>query len=223
MYTMTRTYNLISTTMPPGMEVAGAFALAGLDGGLIGWLLFSTRGAAPGPQRTIANLMIMVCLAGVTASVVGDTFLIYDPTTKETIGTISIWVTIFVIMANVAGFIGVELTAPEQALRDAEHSMMHELERQRAQHIQDNAAQLSAEAAKAQANAYIKEVLARFQGTNGNGNGNSETATYQKDGDDSAELRQAEALAERDAKLINAAIKAYDPEGKALRPRSRAS
>jgi hypothetical protein len=164
---------LISKTMPDGWQVAGFFALAALDGGLLAWLFWTTRSSAPGAQRAIGQLMIVVCLAGIAAAVLGDTMMNFDPSTKETIGATAVWVTGFIIIANIAGAIAAEMTDPDQAMRDADRAVTHELKRQKAEQLITNAPSIASAVASREAEHHAQQMLARFshgQAPSSNGN-----------------------------------------------------
>lgn len=216
-FTATRTVHLITTTLPGDASIAAYFALAGLDLGVLAWLFWTTRAAAPGVQRTIGSLMIIVDLVGITAAVLGDTMLMVDKGSQGLVQMAAMWIVPIVIMANVAAGIAAHLFNPAQDIRDAEHAFQYELERKRANYIQNNAGRLSAETGEAEGQAYVDEMLARYaaarQKRNWNGNGNGQ-ATYQKDAPDTTHV--ADELADAIARIEAAG-------GKVTRPRGRAN
>lgn len=167
--------------MPEGQQIAGFFALAALDGGLLAWLFWTTRASAPGAQRTIGTLMIVTDLVGIAAAVLGDTLMNFDPTTRETIGITAVWVVGFIIVANIAGAIAKEITDPDQATRDAERAVTYELKRQKAEHLTANAPEIAARVAGAEADHWANQMVAAFQSRNGNGGGSGKASVYQKD------------------------------------------
>ena len=180
-YTATRSYDLISQTMPEGQQIAGFFALAALDGGLLAWLFWTTRSSAPGAQRTIGTLMIVMDIAGIAAAVLGDTMMNFDPSTKEGIGTIAVWIVGFIIVFNIAGTIAAEVTNPEQQMRDASRAVTYELQRQKAEQLTTNAPEIAARVAGIEAEHWANQQVAAFQQAfHRNGNGNGKAMTYQK-------------------------------------------
>lgn len=181
-YTGSRSYDLISKTLPADQQITGFFALAALDGGLLAWLFWTTGAAAPGTQQAIGTLMIIVCIVGIAAAVLGDTMMNFDPSTKEGIGTIAVWVTGFIIVANIMGFTAATLADPKQAMRNAERAVTHELQRQKAEHLINNAPEIASHVAAIEAKHHADQMVAAFQqtGMSKNGNGNGQT-TYQKD------------------------------------------
>ena len=222
-YTGTRSFDLISQTMPEGQQIAGFFALAALDGGLLAWLFWTTRSSAPGSQRTIGTLMIIVDLAGIAAAVLGDTLMNFDPSTRETIGITAVWVVGFIIVANIAGTIAAEITNPEQAMRDASRAVTHELGRQKAEHLITNAPEIAARVSAAEAEHWANQMVAAFQQKGGSRNGQGQgTMAYQQQ---SPELGAAlaEMEANQQAEDLARAIELIEARGgKVTRPKSRA-
>lgn len=211
-YTATRSYDLISQTMPQGQQIAGFFALAALDGGLLAWLFWTTRSSAPGAQRTIGTLMIIVDIAGIAAAVLGDTLMNFDPSTREGIGTLAVWIVGFIIVANIAGTIAAEITNPDQQMRDAARAVTHELNRQKAEHLTTNAPEIAAQVASAEAQHWANQMVAAFQHKQDRpgANGQTPTTAYQKDTPNVPESEFEHARA-----IIEAA------GGKVTRPRSK--
>lgn len=170
-FSASRSVHLVQTTLPQGDgQIMGFAALAALDGGVLGWFIFCTRGAAPGRQRVIGYIMLIVDLVGVVAALLGDTWLVAGQDAKL-VGMVALWLLPIIIGLNVIGAYTAHLMDPSQALRDAEHQMQHELEKQRAEHIKANAGQISQAVSKVQAEQYMAEMLARFEGASGGGGG----------------------------------------------------
>lgn len=212
-YTATRSYDLIASTMPEGQQIAGFFALAALDGGLLAWLFWTTRSAAPGAQRTIGNLMVVVCLTGIAAAVLGDTLVNYDPSTKGSIGLTAVWVTGFIIVANIAGTISAELVNPEQQMRDADRAIISEIRRQKAEHLISNAPTIARGVAEAEAIHHAEQMVAGFRSAfAGNGNGAKKTFSADAPAVLAREAPSEEAIAQAQA-VIEAA------GGKVVRPK----
>jgi hypothetical protein len=200
-FSITCNYNILSQTLPEGQQIMGFFGLFALDFGLLCWLFWTTRASAPGKQRVLGFIMVIVDLVGVAAGILGDMMLNFDPKTRDTIGLVAVWVIGFVIVVNIAGAIATEITDPDQEGRDAERAFSHELTHQKARALMAQAPERAADIADAEAalkagqmmaafrrptsgntRKQIDEIIAALQGKkptpNKNGNG---TATYQKD------------------------------------------
>ena len=193
-FSVTCNYDILSETLPAGREIVGFFGLFALDFGLLCWLFWTTRASAPGIQRIIGVLMVIVDLVGVAAGIIGDMMLNFDPTTRESIGLVAVQVIEFVIIANIAGAIAAEITSPEQAMRDAKRAVTHELDRKKAEHLINNASEIAADVAITEAKHWADQAIASFSG-NGSSKGNGPARVYQKDaptsevGDEFAQAR----------------------------------
>jgi hypothetical protein len=169
-FTATRSVNLIQSTMPADSQMVAYAALAGLDGGMLAWLFWTTRSAKGGVQRTIGSLMIIVDLAGIAAAVLGDTMLIAG-TDPEMVGMVSIWVIPIIIIANIAATIVSHMFDPAQNLRDAQRSVSDELERQKAEWMKANAATIASSVGPAAGAHAAQQMLAQFQAMSHGQNG----------------------------------------------------
>jgi len=176
-FTATRSVHLIQSTMPAEYSIMAYAALAGLDGGVLAWLFWTTRTAHSGVQRTIGTLMIIVDLAGIAAAVLGDTMLVSDLGNKELVGTVAIWIVPVVIVANVAACVVAHVADPAQELRDADRAVWDELSRQKAQYLVNNAATIAATVAGEEADHHAEEMIAAFASKDGHG-----THTYASEG-----------------------------------------
>jgi len=150
-FTAARSVHLIQYTLPPDAQILAYAALAGLDGGVLAWLFWTTRTAAPGTQRTIGILMIIVDLVGITAAVLGDTMLIASPNNAELVGTIAIWIVPLIIVSNIASSIVAHVADPAQTIRDANRVVQDEIDRQTADTLTQNAPMIAGKIAKARA------------------------------------------------------------------------
>ncbi len=221
-FSITCNYDILSQTLPQGQQIMGVFGLFALDFGLLCWLFWTTRASAPGKQRTLGALMVIVDLVGVAAGILGDMMLNFDPTTRETIGLVAVWVIGFVIVVNIAGAVATEITDPEQEGRDSERAYHYELTHQKAKALTALAPTSAANIAAAEAAHKAEQMMASFRNATQadpqiiqwlkqfSGNGHSKTATYQKDAP--APTLESDALAQAIA-IVEAA------GGKVTRPR----
>jgi hypothetical protein len=178
-FTAFRSVDLIQSTLPDDAQMLAYAALAGLDGGVLAWLFWTTRSAHGGTQRTIGSLMIIVDLAGISAAVLGDTMRIADVGSKEIVGTIAVYVVPVIIVCNVVATVVAHLVDPAQELRDANRTLQDEMERQKAEWVRSNAPKLAAEVAAEQARHHADQEIAKFRGA-----GSSTPAVaFAKDGD----------------------------------------
>lgn len=177
-FTATRSVNLIQSTMPKDSQMIAYAALAGLDGGVLAWLFWTTRSARGGVQKTIGNLMIVVDLTGMAAAVLGDTMLIAG-TNKELVGMVAIWIVPIIIVSNVAATVIAHLFDPAQGIRDAQRSFEEELERQKADYMKNNAATIVAQVAHKAGQHTANQMLAQFQAAHRDGDDQGETHTME--------------------------------------------
>jgi len=180
-------------------------ALAGLDGGVLAWLFWTTRSAQGGVQRTIGTLMIIVDLAGIAAAVLGDTMLVADAGSAELVGMVAVWIVPIVIVANIVATVVAHVFDPAQSLRDAERSVQDELQRQKAEYMRANASTIAAQVAQQAGIHAAAQMVAGFSASN---NGNNQQRAYSKDVPATAEFVPAmpsEAEIERATTILKAA------------------
>jgi hypothetical protein len=72
-YSAVRSWDFISMTLPAGQQILAAFALFGIEGGLMFWLLFFLHGAAGAAQRAVALVMMVVDFLASGAMFTADT------------------------------------------------------------------------------------------------------------------------------------------------------
>ena len=72
-YTGMRSVNFIQATLPPDRQILAFFALACLEGGMIGWLLYFLKGAEGVWQRGVSLVLIVIDFAGSVALFTADT------------------------------------------------------------------------------------------------------------------------------------------------------
>jgi hypothetical protein len=184
-FTASRSVHLIQFTLPADSQMLAYAALAGLDGGVLAWLFWTTRSAQGGVQRTIGTLMIIVDLCGIAAAVLGDTMLVADEGSKALVGMVAVWIVPLVIVANIVACVVAHIFDPQQAIRDAERAVTDELQRQKAEYMRANAASIAAEVAHQAGQHAAREMVAGFQSAHRNGH---EAATFAEDGDDGVSL-----------------------------------
>lgn len=162
-FTAARSVHLIQSTMPDDSKVLAYAALAGLDGGVLAWLFWTTRAARGGVQHTIGSLMIIVDLAGIAAAVLGDTMLVANAGNKELVATVAVWLVPVVIVSNIGATIVAHLMDPAQALRDAERAVRDEIDRQTAETLVKNAGTVASQVAAARARHHAEQTVASLQ------------------------------------------------------------
>lgn len=172
-YTAYRSLHVVQSTLPPEAQIVGYAALAGLDGALIAWTLYKARSARGEKQNAIATFMICLQLCGITATLIGDTVLTSDPSnlTREYLRTITLWAVPLIIATNVAATVIVHLVDPAQEIFNARREVRDEIERQVAEHLRQNAAQIAAQVTPVAAQHRANELLAEFMRQKENGGG----------------------------------------------------
>lgn len=78
-YSAARSYHVISSTLPPEMQIVGLIALAVTEVALVGWEFYYLTSAKCARQKGIALLMFFAQLVCVFALVAGDTWMVVDP------------------------------------------------------------------------------------------------------------------------------------------------
>lgn len=169
LYTCARSLHVVQSTLPPESQIVGYAALAGLDGALVAWSLFKARSARGDKQQAIASLMIVVQLAGIMATLIGDTILTADPTeaTATALRTITLWIVPLIIGTNVAATVVIHMVDPAQEVYNAKREVQDEISRQVAEHLRQNAAQIAARVTPAAAEHRADELLAEFMRAQG--------------------------------------------------------
>jgi hypothetical protein len=180
--------HLVQSTLPADSQMLAYAALAGLDGGVLAWLFWTTRSAQGGVQRTIGTLMIIVDLAGIALAVLGDTMLVADEGSAALVGMVAVWVVPLVIVANIVATVVAHIFDPSQSIRDAERAVQDELQRQKAEYMRANAASIAAEVAHQAGQHAAKQMIAGFQAAHRNGDGQAEFAA---EGSEGAHLKKS--------------------------------
>lgn len=167
LYSMARTFHLLSATLPAGQEILAAVALLGFDLGLVAWLIVFLKGAEGGLQRSIAALMIVIDLIAVVAGFLGDTLLVsgqsgllaaLDASSRQTI----VLVTAMAIAANIAAVVFYHMASPENLRRMAEESARDKIQNQSLQAISQQANLLAEQLAPIIAADWVRQMQAEF-------------------------------------------------------------
>jgi len=133
-YAASRTVHFIELSLPPDGKFWAYLALAVLDVALITWTvvaLFKSDGFA---QEGIAILMIIINFAGMFAGVATDTFYqsgqngVIAKLPAETV-SITTWIMLFVIVANMGAFIGFYMADPDLSLERSKRRIEYRYKR----------------------------------------------------------------------------------------------
>jgi hypothetical protein len=167
LYSMARTFHLLSATLPAGQEILAAVALLGFDLGLVAWLIVFLKGAEGGMQRAIAALMIVIDLIAVVSGFLGDTLLVsgdsgllqaMDMGSRQTI----VMVTALAIAANIAAVIFFHMASPENLRRMTEEAARDKIQSQALSAISQQANLLAEELAPVIAADWVRNMRADF-------------------------------------------------------------
>jgi hypothetical protein len=170
-YTAYRSLHVVQSTLPPDAQVIGFAALFGLDFALLAWTVFKAKSARGDVQNAIAMFMIILQWVGVTALTLGDTLLTADPgNAPGYIRAVALWAAPIVISINVGAAIAVHLADPTREIEAARRSVQDEIQKQVAEQLRQNAAQIASMVTPVAADHNAKELLAEFMsGPSGNG------------------------------------------------------
>lgn len=162
-FTASRTWDLLIDILGQDQAVFCVFALAALDGGLIGWAYFHMHAARGDTQRAISLLMIIVCATGVTIAFIGDMFLRAGRRgmvrgMDENTTTIVIILLGAVIVANIIAFISVKVADPGTAMLAEEQKADDLLHAKRIAAIKNRAESVADELAPEAADAWEKST-----------------------------------------------------------------
>jgi hypothetical protein len=166
-YSMSRTFHLLSATLPPGQEILAAIALLGFDLGLVAWLVTFLKSAEGAGQRAIAALMIIVNLIAVVIGFMGDTLLTagqsglleaMDMGSRQTI----VMITAAAIACNIAATIFYHMADPANLRRMTEESARDKITSQALAAISQQANLLAEELAPVIAADWVRSMRADF-------------------------------------------------------------
>lgn len=167
LYSMARTFHLLSATLPPGQEILAAVALLGFDLGLVAWLVTFLKGAEGGLQRAISALMIVINLIAVVVGFLGDTLLVsgesgllvaLDQSSRQTI----VMATALAIAANIAAVIFYHMASPDNMRRMTEEAARDKIQSQALAAISQQANLLAEELAPVIAADWVRSMRADF-------------------------------------------------------------
>ncbi len=167
LYSASRTFHLLSLTLPAGQEVLGVIALAAFDLGLVAWTIVFLRGAEGGLQRGLALLLVLIDLCGVVVGFLGDTLLsagqsgLLDKMGEGDKQTI-IMLTAMVIAVNIAGAVFYHLASPDNLRRMAEESAKDKITTQSLKAIEQQANLLAEQMAPLIAADWVQNMRAEF-------------------------------------------------------------
>lgn len=170
-YTAYRSIHVVQATLPPDAQPLGFAALFGLDFALVAWTVFKAKSARGDAQQAIAMFMIVLQWVGVTALTLGDTLLTADPANSpEYIKLMALWAAPIVISINVGAVVVVHLTDPAREIERARSAVQDEINRQVAEQLKSNAAQIAGRVAPVAADHRANELLSEFMNkSSGNG------------------------------------------------------
>jgi hypothetical protein len=165
-YTATRSLDFIQMTLPEGRQLLAWFALAALDGGLIGWLMNYMYSAQGGMQRAISLLMVIIDFLGVAAMFTLDTLVNtgnagmttrLDPASMMT----AVLVLSGIITLNIGSTLAHYIYDPGRQKEKAEEEIQEKIEELALKNLKQNAPTLAAKLAPAMASDWLSEINAR--------------------------------------------------------------
>jgi membrane-associated HD superfamily phosphohydrolase len=163
LYTAFRSYDILSTTLPADAQLLAYIGLAGLDGGLIAWALYYSKSARGDVQRAVAMFMVVLQLAGVALTSIGDSLLYsLGEAMPEYITIAVVWGVPAIIAVNIAAVTVVHLADPQRALDSASREVEDEIQRQVAEHLRQNVGQIAGRIAPQAAEQRARELTMRF-------------------------------------------------------------
>ena len=167
-YTGFRTYDVLRMTLPADAQEMAILGIVGIDGAVVAWTLFKMYGARGDWQHAIANVMIVVSLAGVLVTVLGDTLMRSPGATVPPYLQTAVWWGIpFLIWLNVAAGIFAHLQDPRQQIKRAQSDVEDAIEAAVAEKLRENAANIASAVAPDVAAHRADEVQRRILTTIG--------------------------------------------------------
>jgi hypothetical protein len=166
-YTIYRTVELLSLTLPPDNWWVGLAALFALDIGVVGWAHYYTHNAQSEDQERIALGMIWLCITGVGLAMFGDTF--YQTSHREFVNVKSdftFWAIVvqgIIIMANIVAGVFVPIISPGARLKREERRIYHDIEVKKLEAIKNNAQTLANEAAQVHGAHWLEQQRAQLR------------------------------------------------------------
>ena len=158
-----RSSDILSTTLPADAQLWAYIGLAGLDGGLIAWALYYSKSARGEVQRAVALFMVVLQLAGVALTSIGDSLLYsLGAAMPEYITIAVVWGVPAIIAVNITAVTAVHLADPQRALDSASREVEDEIQRQVAEHLRQNVGQIAGRIAPEAAEQRARELVTRF-------------------------------------------------------------
>jgi hypothetical protein len=186
-YTAFRSVDILRQTLPEDAQVLAYIGLAGLDGGLVAWTIFRLKSARGEAQNAISLLMVIVQLAGVAITSIGDSLMRTAGAVMPDYVLLAVtWGVPAIIAINIVAYTAIHLTDPGAAIERARREMEDEIKRQTAEQIRASASTLAGTIAPEAAAHHARQLRAEI-GFSGNGNGKDKPAmVYQQEGVDVA-------------------------------------
>lgn len=170
-YTAFRSMDILRSTLPADAQVLAYIGLAGLDGGLLAWVLYLRHSARGDVQRAVSMFMVVVELAGVALTSIGDSLLhSVGAAMPEYVLTAVTWGVPAIIVINIVAITVVHLSDPGAQIENAKRQLEDEVQRQVAEQLRANMAQIAAQVTPSAAAHQAQELLSAFKvGKNGDG------------------------------------------------------
>lgn len=166
-YTGYRTFDIMGMTLPPELWWISIFALVALDVGVVLWAAYHVYHAQSKLQETVAIIMVILCLAGVGITVLGDTLFQANKreftSAKTDIAFWAIVVQSVIVFANVITATIVHMASPDANLERQRRRVYHNIEQQKNKAIADRASILASEAANIYADHWLEQQRAMYR------------------------------------------------------------
>lgn len=166
-YTGYRTFDIMGMTLPPELWWISIFALVALDVGVVLWAAYHVYHAQSKLQENIAIGMVILCLAGVGITVLGDSLFQANKrefaSAKTDIAFWAIVVQSVIVFANVITATIVHMASPDANLERQRRRVYHSIEQQKNKAIADRAQILAAEAANIYADHWLEQQRAMYR------------------------------------------------------------
>jgi hypothetical protein len=166
-YTGYRTFDIMGMTLPPELWWISIFALVALDVGVVLWAAYHVYHAQSKLQENIAIFMVVLCLAGVGITVLGDSLFQANKrefaSAKTDIAFWAIVVQSVIVFANVITATVVHMASPDANLERQRRRVYHNIELQKNKAISDRAQILAAEAANIYADHWLEQQRAMYR------------------------------------------------------------
>lgn len=174
-YSAARSWHVISTSLPPDLQIFGVVALAVTEVALVGWEIYYLTSAKNAVQKGIALLMFLSQLAVTGALVAGDTWMVLDPqAAPEFIKIAVLWAVPVILVANMAALFGVHAADPDAQLAQAKRDVKQAIHEQTVNQLKEAQAQIASKVSGAGATHYANETMAEFL-RSFSGNGHKQT------------------------------------------------